>query len=83
MSHHSDFLIGSTFQSCSAIGILSITLPLYQLINDSDQAERRQDVYHLWIGIVRRISIVNGHSSSSGNIGPIRRTNDYSLMFNG
>jgi len=47
LNYHSDFLIGSTFQICSPIGNISITLPSYQWINDSDQAESRYDVYHL------------------------------------
>jgi len=30
MNHHSDFPIGSTFQICSPIGNIDITLPSYQ-----------------------------------------------------
>jgi len=41
MSSHPDFPIGSTFRICSPIGKISITLPSYQLINNSNQAERR------------------------------------------
>jgi len=47
MHFHSDFLIGSTFRICSPIGTIFITLPSYKLINDSDQAERRYDMYYL------------------------------------
>jgi len=39
MNYHSDFLVGSTFRICSPIGNISITVPSYQWINDSDQAE--------------------------------------------
>ena len=41
MTYHSDFLIGLTFRICSPIGYISITLPSYQLINDSNQAKHR------------------------------------------
>jgi len=40
VNYHLDFLIGSTFRICAPIGNISITLPSYQWINDSNQAER-------------------------------------------
>jgi hypothetical protein len=59
MNYHLDFLIGSTFWICSSIGYISITLPLYQETNDSNQAEGKYDVNHLSICIGCTISIVN------------------------
>jgi hypothetical protein len=47
MRYHSDLLIRSSFRICSPIGIISITLPVYQLTNDSDHAERKKEEYYL------------------------------------
>ena len=47
MNYHSDFQIWSTFRTCSPIGNISITLPSDKLINDSDWANRKYDVYYL------------------------------------
>jgi len=80
MNCNSGFLIGLTFRICSPIGTISTTLPLYQLIDDSDRAKRRYDIHYLQLGIGRRISIVNGNSLSTGNLIPSRPTNDYSVM---
>jgi hypothetical protein len=41
INYHSDFLIGLYFRICSSIGNITITLPLYQQTDDSDQAERK------------------------------------------
>jgi len=41
IDYHSDVQIGSLFPICSPVGNISITLPPYLLITDSDQAERR------------------------------------------
>jgi len=37
-NYHSEFQIRSTFRICSPTGNISITLPSYQNINDSDSA---------------------------------------------
>jgi len=79
-NYHSYFRIRSTFQISSPISHISITWPSHQWINDSDLANREWDMYHLWIDNGCKISIVNGHSSSAGNLIPSRRTNDYPLM---
>jgi len=46
-NYHSDFRIGCTFHISSPISQISITRPSHQLINDSDEAKRKWDVYHL------------------------------------
>jgi len=79
-NYHSYFRNRSTFQISSPISHISITRPSHQWINDSDLANREWDMYHLWIDNGCKISIVNGHSSSAGNLIPSRRTNDYPLM---
>jgi len=80
MNYQLDFLIGSTFRICSPIGSIHITLPSHQSTNNSDRAEHKYDVYYLYVGIGRMISIVNGYSLSAGNLIPRLQTNDYSLM---
>ena len=47
MNYDSDFLIGSTFRICSPIGNISVTLPWYQLNDDSDRAEHRYNMHYL------------------------------------
>ena len=83
MNYDPDFLNDSIFRVCSPSGNICITLPSNKLINDSDQAEHRLAGHHLWISIGRRISIVNGHSLSGGNLIRSRRIYNYSLMSNG
>jgi hypothetical protein len=77
---HSDILIGSTFLIASHIGNISVTLHVYHLINDSDQAKPIYAVHYLLIDIGYRVSIVNGHSLYGANLIPSRRTNDYLHM---
>ena len=80
MKYHSNFLIGSTFRICPPIGNIYITLPSHQSTNDSDRAERKQDVYYLQVVICHIISTVNDHSLSAGNLIPRRRAKDYCFM---
>jgi hypothetical protein len=80
MNYHSDFRIGSTFQSCSPISYISVTLPVYQMTNDSRQAEPKLGVCYLLISIGRKNSIVNWHCISPADHNLGRWTTDNSLM---
>ena len=77
---HSDFRVGSTFQISSTISYISIIWPLSQYVNNSDPAKCKQDVYQLKLSNGCRISIVNCHFLSAGNLIPGRRIKNYSLM---
>jgi len=79
-NYHSDIYIGSTCQICSPIIHISITQPLYQLIQDNSEAKRGYDVHHRWISTGCNFSIQYSYCLSAGMLIPGRRLNDYSLM---